>query len=173
MNDGGIVLRPIEGVWFKVDPTSVNKELFMSKRNNISQEATRQFILDAFYEMEKYPERYERTFYTLVPKNLRSGRTIKELKTCTGMYNGCMANWIEQSLEWAQRISDGETWEDICIKHDTMTWYRLVEWKGGAIRFVGGASTSFIKCSATKVGTTNWTLNDMVYHAVPLIVRYE
>ena len=173
MNESGIVLRPIEGIWFKVDPTKLNKNLFMSKKINFLQEETRQLILDAFYEMEKYPEKYEREFYTLVPKTLRSGRTIKELKSCAEMYNGHMANWVEQALEWAQRISNGETWEDICLKPDLMTWYRIIEWKGGTIRFVGGTSTGHLKCSATKVGTTNWILNDTVYHAVPLIVKYE
>ena len=30
-----------------------------------------------------------------------------------------MADWVEQAFEWAQRISNGESWKTICNDADT------------------------------------------------------
>lgn len=78
---------------------------------------------------------------------------------------GHIADWVEQSLEWAQRIVNGETWEAICNNPDTANWYRLVKWKYGKTRIIGGSSklnngssVSFVLnndfCSDTKINNT-------------------
>ncbi len=36
------------------------------------------------------------------------------------------ANWIEQSLEWGQRIVNGEEWETLCNKEDMVNYYRRI-----------------------------------------------
>jgi len=67
MNKGGIV-RPTEGVPFEVNPLAIDQRLFQTKRNDESQEETRQWILEAFAEAKANPEKYGKTFYTLIPE---------------------------------------------------------------------------------------------------------
>lgn len=40
-----------------------------------------------------------------------------------------MINWVQQAFEWAQRISNGESWEDVCNKEGNIKYERLIIWK--------------------------------------------
>lgn len=174
MNESGIVLRPIEGKWFHVNPLELDFDFLKYPRKNIRQEEIRLLINEAVNELSKNPERYNRPFETLIPQyNVCGGKTIMELKIFSQSIGDSIANWVEQSLEWLQRINNGETWEDICFKSDQMKNYRLIEWKNGTIHFVGGALTSRFRSPATNIGTTDWHLKDKVFHAVPLIIKYK
>ena len=67
---------------------------------------------------------------------------LKEYAKTMGDHN---ADWVEQSLEWAQRISNGESWKKLCNKRDTTKWYRLVEGPNGELWQVGGSAEKDIK----------------------------
>lgn len=125
-----IATTPANGKLFKVDPNSINRQLFEKTRSHCDEDFTRRCILAAFTVVDANPEKYQRGFYTLIPeKNWEEPKTVAELKELATILGGHMANWIEQALEWAQRISNGETWKNLCRDTpSTIDWYRLVEW---------------------------------------------
>ena len=132
--------KPTEGEWFDVKPRDIDQKLFENKRKDPNQEITRRLILDAFYLMNKYPQRYGKNFRTMMPKRESSHiKSVAEFKEIAKRKGDRIANWIEQAFEWAQRIQNGELWETICNCADTANWYRLVEWKNGYVHMVGGS----------------------------------
>ena len=164
--------RPTEGKLFKVDPLSINQELFKKKRSDSRKEATRQYILEAFEEVKKN-SKYAKPFKTLMPEKTWYSKTVSELKELAGSLGDHNADWVEQALEWAQRIANGESWEDICNKADTANWYRIVVWKGGYARLVGGSRNSSINYPACDVNYNYCVDDDYISGAVPLVVLYE
>lgn len=157
-------IRPIEGKYFEVDPFSIDRKLFLNDRKDSKQESARQLINQAFLQLDKYPERYGKKFYTLMPEcTWNCGKSTKEIYDIALELGDHIANWVEQALEWAQRITNGETWEALCNDDDTAKWHRLIEWKKeGYLIMVGGATTSYIPsipshghCPATEVFVFN------------------
>ena len=134
-----LVKTPTEGEWFEVNIQTINQELFKDKRADRDQEKTRQLILEAFEEVKKDPEKYGRKFRTMMPKKTWNVLTVDGLKLLARTFDGNMADWVEQSLEWAQRIDNGESWENVCNEPDTANWYRLIIWKDGHTKKVGGS----------------------------------
>ena len=167
---------PTEGKWFMVNPLTIDQNLFKEKRENSRQEATRQFILEAFEEMKKN-SKYARPFKTMMPEktwNRKNVGVLKKLAQSLGDHN---ADWVEQALEWAQRIANGEAWKDICNKKDKANWYRLVVWKFGA-RIVGGsrleeASAIINNSPASDFTTSGSVIFGNIYDTVPLVVSYD
>ena len=135
-----VVQKPTEGEWFMVDPNSINQNLFQKKRNDSRQEKTRKIILEAFIEVKNNPKKYAKPFKIMMPKKTWLNKEIKELIELAEKDGNHIADWVEQALEWAQRISNGESWEAICNNPDTAKWYRLVIWKNGKYKIVGGSS---------------------------------
>ncbi len=173
MNESGIV-RPVEGKWFLVNPAKLDFNFLDAPRRNTKEEETRILITDAMHELEKYPEKYNSPFRTLVPIcKVSTAKVINDFRRFSQNSGDGIADWVHQALEWAQRINNGESWNDICIKPDRMRCYRLIEWKNGFIRFVGGTNLGSFKCAATAVGKTDWKMKDKVFYAVPLIVKYD
>lgn len=84
-----------------------------------------------------------------------------------------MADWVEQALEWAQRIHNGETWESICNEPDTAKYYRLIIWKSGFAKIIGGCSVDNGLDSATFLSRNLCHISTVLYHVVPLVVRYK
>ena len=84
-----------------------------------------------------------------------------------------MANWVEQGLEWAQRVANGESWETICNKPDTANWYRAVVWKKNYIKLVGGAIAIGAYLNASDVDYVEYYDTHYFDNVVPLVVRYE
>lgn len=165
---------PMEGKWFKVEPLTIDKTLFKEKRKNSSQERTRQLILKAF-EKIKWNSEYARSFKTIMPPKKWASRTVKELKDMACKLGDHNANWVEQALEWAQRIHNGETWEDICNKPDTANWYRVVVWNNvGHVCLVGGSREFQDKRPASDV-TLHDPYRDIddISKSVPLVVSYD
>ena len=164
--------KPTEGKCFEVNPKAINQNLFSEKRKDSRQEQTRQIILEAFTKLSEEPEKYGRPFKTMIPEKTWSSKTVKELKEIANNLGDHMADWVEQALEWAQRIVNGDTWEAVCNKADTENWYRLVIWKNGYSRLVGGACKNSVNLPASNVRNRNFYSNDSLYFSVPLVVLY-
>lgn len=168
-----MVLGPTEGQWFEVNPQAIDQSLFQNKRNDARQEKTRNLILEAFKEVRNNPEKYCRKFKTMMPKKTWSSKTVKELKQLACNFGDHNAEWVEQALEWAQRIYNGESWETVCNNADTANWYRLVVWKNGYARLVGGSRDVSSSHPASDVGDYGCSSHGGISHTVPLVVLYE
>lgn len=167
-------MPPREGVWFEVKPLTIDQSFFVEKRTFAGQEEIRQLILEAFREVEKRPEKYGRNFKTMMPKKDWESATIAELKEIASDLGDHMAIWVEQALEWAQRIANGESWMSVCNGYDTADWYRAVEWKNRCgIRLVGGSAGSGNRRSATNFTTKDRVGSDKIRNTVPLVVAYD
>ena len=166
--------RPTEGVPFEVNPLEIDRGIFQEKRKNRQQENTRQMILEAFANVDKYPKLCGRPFKTLMPKKTWDWESVRKLRERAFNLGGHMANRVEQALEWAQRITNGETWEDICNKPDTANWYRLIHWGYESYRLVGGS----LECTnrptpASCIISDDLYPNNALYLSIPLVVFYK
>ena len=123
--------------------------------------------------MKNYPEKFGRPFKTMMPEKTWSSRTVSELKKLACRLGGHNADWVEQALEWAQRIHNGESWEAVCNEPDTANWYRLVVWKNSFVRLIGGSVEVNDASPASDVSSYNYYSYDESYIAVPLVVRYS
>lgn len=168
-----VAQKPTEDEWFEVKPYTIDQQLFKKKRKDEQQEATRQLILKAFAEMKNDLEKYGINFRTMIPKQEWAYKTVAQLKEMARRLGGHNADWVEQALEWAQRIANGESWEAICNDADTANWYRLVVWKRGYVRLVGGSVYAGNKYPASNVYFKDFDVNSSFYYVVPLVVLYE
>ena len=167
-----VAQKPTEDAWFEVKPQAIDQKLFKNKRTDNRQEVTRKLILEAFTEMKDNPEKYGKNFKTMMPKKTWSSKTVAQIKEMGDHH----ANWVEQALEWAQRIANGESWEDLCNAKDTANWYRVVVWKNGYARLVGGSVCNDVDFPASDVGDVDYDMfNDDIYvnDTVPLVALYE
>lgn len=168
-----VASRPTEGHLFEVNVQGIDRRLFQNQRIDERQEEARQLILEAFNEVKCNPEKYGKKFKTFMPYKTWEDKTIAELKQLACGLGDHNADWVEQALEWAQRISNGELWASVCNKQDTANWYRLIVWKDGGARAVGGSSVFECGFSASEVHCTDYSLNMNVASTVPLVVLYE
>ena len=163
-----------EGQWFEVNPLGIDQTLFKTKKKDVRQEGTRELILEAFAELKRNPEKYGKKFKTMMPYKTWLSKTVGELKELASNLGNHNADWVEQALEWAQRITNGESWEAICNEADTADWYRLVVWKNGYSRFVGGSRHRITNKPASAVGLCDCGSGVITYYdIVPLVVLYE
>jgi len=165
--------RPTEGVPFEVNPSGIDRSLFQKEREDKWQEIIRQHILEAFAKMDENPGKYGKPFKTLILAKTWEWKTVGELRKLATKLGDHMANWVEQFLEWAQRIQNGETWEAICNEADTANWFRLLEWKDGYARLVGGSREGDNSNPASYVNFSIYYSSNIVFHAVPLVVLYK
>lgn len=159
----------------EVNPVIIisKRKLFEKRKNDVAQEKARRLILEAIYIAEKDPQKYQKVFQTIVPKKKWNIKTVEQLKLIAISQGGHMANWIEQALEWAQRIIDGETWIQLCNRPDTSMYYRVIEWKNGYIRVIGGAIGCYDNSPAFEIGKVDYDEEHAYKNSVPLIVRYK
>ena len=166
--------KPEEGKLFRVEPLSINKKLFEEQRKVNSEEFVRRTINEAFRKAEQNPTQYLTPFCTLVPKKIWDYNEIKnekELREYAIYTGGKMADWIEQALEWAQRLSNGESWDNICNKPDTLRFYRMIEWKDGEPKIVGGSTEENYTYSPAHIFLRLvYSCKRGVPYTVPLIV---
>ncbi len=168
---------PIEDTYFEVNPNSINQDLFKNVRRDPAQERTRQFIINAFEEVKKHPEKYGRPFKTMIP-NLNDCQDVSSICSPTvdnlieesKKMGGHIASWVEQALEWAQRLENGESWKNICNDPDEIKWYRLIIWKDGYACRVGGASFLDYNYAASRLSDHRLYGSDRVNYTVPLLV---
>ena len=166
--------KPAEGKWFEVNPLAINQQLFKKKREDLRQETTRNLILEAFSEVKKNPEKYGKSFKTMMPEKKWSSKTVAELKELAESLGDCIADWVHQALEWSQRLANGESWEAICNEADTANWYRLVVWKRGYSRAVGGSCKKDNSIPASDIsGNVYWSNAARLGNTVPLVVLYK
>lgn len=104
---------PTEDQAFEVNPQTINQSLFQKERKDRRQEETRQLILEAFAKVKSNPKKYGRKFKTMMPKKTWRSKTVEELKQLACKLGDHNADWVEQALEWAQRICNGESWEAV------------------------------------------------------------
>ena len=164
---------PTEDQWFEVNPQTINQSLFKKNRKDERQERTRKLILEAFAEVKSSPEKYGRKFKTMMPKKTWTSKTVAELKQLACEFGNHNADWVEQALEWAQRICNGESWEAVCNNADTANWYRLVVWKNGYARLVGGSRHDDNYFPASDVYCFDSDSGNCFNYTVPLVVLYE
>ncbi len=167
------VQGPKEGEWFEVNPLDINQELFRNRKENLEHETKRRIILEAFEELKNKPEKYAKVFYTLIPEKNWQVRTVRQLNKIASTLGDHMANWVEQALEWAQRIQNGESWEDICDKPDTVKWYRVVAWNDDCARIIGGAQKYKDNSPPSHIQGANFLNGFNIDTAVPLVVGYK
>lgn len=167
------IQKPMEGIYFNVNLATINQATFNKERKDKKQEKTRKIILEALEEAKNNPEKYSRPFKTIIPKKDWKIKTIEELIEFSNNYNGHIADWVEQALEWAQRISNGEKWKDICNEPDRVSYYRIIIWKNGSPRIVGGSYRSESKYPACDIGNYDFCLDNEIKDTVPLIVVYD
>ena len=120
--------------------------------------------------MDEDPTRYGNPFKTLMPEKTWRWKYVSELKKLATKLGNHEADWVEQAIEWAQRISNGETWEDICNNPDTANCYRLVKWKNGYYRLVGGSRKDYDDHPASDVDHDDYSSNIEIGITVPLVV---
>ena len=162
---------PSEGKLFEVNPLGIDRSKFEKPMSNRKQEWTRQIIQEAFAEVDKHPEKYASAFYTLMPEKKWNGlKTVAELNAYANDLDGQMADWVEQALEWAQRLFNGESWETICNNADTANWYRVILWKNGCYRLVGGSRNYNVLNPASDVFDYDYGPFNCIYDTVPLVV---
>ena len=166
-----VTQTPTEGQFFKVNPLGIDRRKFEKPISNRQKERTRQIIQEAFAEVDKNPEKYACEFYTLIPKKEWHGyRKVVELNAYASNLGGMMADWVEQALEWAQRICNGESWDTICINADMAKWCRVIRWKNGSYRLVGGSRLYGNCIEASYILHYNYSSIDRFDFAVPLVV---
>jgi len=171
-NETEISEKPTEGKWFKVNPLAIDKTLFKEERVSSRQESIRLLILDAFEELKKNLK-YAKPFKTMMPQKTWDRKTVKELKELASNLGNHNADWVEQAFEWAQRIANGESWEDVCDKKDTANWYRLIVWKDGYTRIIYGARECDDNNRATYISRYGYREYYSMSYTVPLVVSYE
>lgn len=162
-----------KGKYFNVVPRSIDWTLFQEKRADKEQERTRQIILEAFDKVDRHPEKYAKPFKVMIPEEKWVYRTVRGLKDLAKKLGDHIANWVEWALSLAQRISNGETWEAVCNELDTEEWYRLVEWKSGLCRLVGGSVNFYTNRPASGISYYDYADDDDLGDAVPLVVCYD
>lgn len=144
---------------FIVNPKTIDKKLFAIRRADAKEEWIRNFISLTIMEAEKYPEKYLIPFKTLIPEvEMNLQKIIKKEQ---------LADWIQQGLEWAQRITNGEEWRKMCSEPDNINFRRFVKW-GEDIRLIGGLSNP-----STFISEPCWVDYTEVKYARPLLVEYE
>lgn len=164
---------PTEEQWFEVNPQAIDQSLFQKKRTDERQEKTRKLILEAFDKVKSSPEKYDRKFKTMMPKKTWTVKSLEELNQMAFKLGGHIADWVEQALEWAQRICNGETWVAICNNVDTAEWYRMILWKNGHYRIVGGSRNNDDVFPASDVDDNDCHSYNSFIDTVPLVVLYE
>lgn len=164
-------------VIFKINPLEIDRDLFDHEREDYDQEQTRLIIKKAFEELDDQPDMYGRSFETIILEKTWKTETGAGLVKMAKKKGDHLADWVEQAFEWAQKIQNGETWEDLCNENDNSDFYRIVKWYDETYRLVGGSRLDGplgVDASASDISEAN---EFMLYYqydcAVPLVVRYQ
>lgn len=112
---------------YEVTPMSIKENIFMKQRKRFKEELTRRLILMALDRVKRNPEKYSKPFKTMRVLRIVPNMTAKEFdEFCKKEYNARFANEIENALEKAQRITNGETWREACEHPETAGWDLIV-----------------------------------------------
>ena len=161
------ILKPMEGIPFEVKPLSINWDLFATERTAVNQENARRLILMAYDQVKKYPEKYAQPFKTIMPIKVWDYASMWFLTRVAEHMGGDVTDMVEWALQLAQRLHNGETWDDVCEKPDTANWYRVVKEK--SYYFVGGSRKLKHTFPASRLGCAYYGYNGELNYAVPLV----
>ena len=167
-----VVKNSIVGTCYEVKPSSINKDLFKEERKDPCQEEIRKLILEAFEELDRIRFQICKSFKIIVPEKTWTIKNVRELKALAIDLGGQTTNWIEQALGWAQQINDGATWEDLCNKKDKHVCYRLIIWKDGTCKNIGGSIKDSNHNSLTNISDKSYDEEDLAINTVPSITQY-
>ena len=164
------ILNVVKGV--EVNPILIDEPTFEIEKKDCyaHKESIMQVIQKAFIEMKKDLRRYARPFEIVTPEELESVYTEEKMVALAEKYGDHIADWVEQALEWAQRIANGE---DIFNKSDDSKWFRAISWQDGHVCLVGGANELNNHDSAASIHDFNVNSSYQIYNAVPAVVRYK
>ena len=168
-----LIRGPMDEAWFIVAPAKIDRSLFGESRKDAKQEKVRSLIAESLDMVCKDTRFYKKTFKTFRPEKIftRSSEfSLFEQARWNGNYLG---SWIEQALEWAQRIQNGEAWETLCNEKDDLRWYRMIIWRDGEIRLIGGSTKNGDKSSPTKItGSDDVNFKSKLEnYTIPLVVK--
>ena len=167
---------PEDGKCILVRLETIQRNMFIEERSDKKEEKLRRLINKAIKEAEKEPEKYEE-FYILVPKRewvYKAEFSDVELEEYPAKVCGTMSNWVEIALYLAQRLSNGESWEKLCHKLDTLAYYRIFTGEKGTKTFLGGGKNLGFNSSAPA--DINWEDIDSIFrsdHSVPSVTIRE
>lgn len=162
--------RPTEGEWFQVKPMDIDRELFKEERRDAIQESLRRKILKAFDQIKDNPK-YAEPFETMYPEKTWDEKNFEEFQKMAIELGDGITDYVEQCLEWAQRISNGEEWWKLCNVPDITKWFRVILGENGMPCLIGGGrlSDSIIRYTSVRC---HGEIGDYKYdHYVPSIVR--
>ena len=138
----------------KVLPGDIDKTLFKAKRENKVEEAARKIILDAIHNyLDVYPEKYGKPFKTIVFIGKFEEMTLIDVEEFAKEYGSCIGNIVDLALEWAYRISMGESWESVC-NNIYRGFYKLVQYECRYFFLFNGAEKKSV------INTVGWSSDD-------------
>ena len=169
-----LIRGPMDEEWFQIIPAQIDRSIFQIHRRDIKQEKIRHLIVDALEMIDRNPRYYGKPFKTLRPARRLGKNSVISLIEQSHWNGDFLASWIEQSVEWAQRIQNGESWETLCNRRDTLNWYRMIMWKDGEVRLIGGSTKNEDYCTPTTItGSDDETMQEKLSnYAIPLVSRY-
>jgi len=161
----------LEDIWILIDIDKIDKTLFNEPREDIKEERLRETIQEAFKMAECNP-RYTLPFEVMTP-SMYEDKPIKVQIGEAYLRGEEPCDWAHQALEWAFRITNGESWENICKEVDRSTYSRMIFDKKGLLTYWGGS----IKHLAYQPETTESMFlfpysYDFTPHSVLKRVRY-
>ena len=155
---------PREDEWFEVKPKTIDRSLFESERSDEYEEEVREWIRWAFEQVEKEPQKYAEQFETIISKTAYmkyiTSSTMEHL-----MYEFHHTDIVEQLLEWAQRISNGETWEAVCNDKETAVREVL------NLSPIGKKCFLWLSCASTLINQEEMKDYRIRKSALPSIIR--
>lgn len=167
---GDLPQMKVQEDWYEVNPKSINPGFFNDEKEDTKQEATRRIILGALAKVESEPEKYAKPFKLIIPNKMWSEESLEWFEKIAENFGGHVADWVEQGLEWAQRIMNGEKWEDLCNSPDTSKWYRVIIWRNDWAHLIGGSKMGHCILPMTAVSECSYNKDIKLKNAVPLIV---
>ena len=155
--------------WKKIELSAIKRRKFLFKRLDPSQEVIRKLIRQALKEAKKNKGHYS-SFELMVPEQ-HLGNGLDSMINGAKSYHAEIANWIEQALEWAYRISEGESWKSLCNEPDDSEFFRVIFWKDDEVAFIGDGCNYCIR-PQTSILTDFFAANELCYGcSVPLLVK--
>lgn len=156
---------------YMVNPFEIGMREFSKIRFNHAEESEREenirrLLCEAFCEVKRHPT-YQRRIEIVIPEKVYSVQTGYEMEKMSQSMGGHIADWVELSLYWAQKIQE-KGW-NLCHEQDDNPFYRIVVWKNGKYRLIGGAKKTGDVSYKTHIGFFYYEKWDEFFNSVPLI----
>lgn len=173
--------KPKAGHKFCVDLQSIDVEKIEKMPCKVYYEGIKKVVLYALKLAQVMPAKYGNRFYTYIPylEELEFDdfkfEVVSQLVEFGSKIGDHCADWIEQGLEWAQRIQNGEDFVSLCEIQDAIEYSRIVVFDDDMLWNVGGGGNdvhSYCVPPADVVPTRYDTTLDKIRY-VPLVVGYE